>query len=156
MKTNLQNISAISLPDPEAVQELAQLDKLVHEPARLAILTTLANCAEADFLLLQNFTGLTKGNLSAHLSKLEAGDLVLIIKDFVGRKPHTTARLTRMGQQAIDAYWRQMKTLQATLAPKMARTAESTQDSAQQDHQAEPDGEAKPAKASRKDTWRAW
>ncbi len=156
MKTDLHSSVAISLPDPEAVRELAELDKLVHEPARLAILTTLANCAEADFLFLQNVTGLTKGNLSAHLSKLEAGDLVLIIKDFVGRKPHTTVRLTQDGQQAIDDYWRQMKILQATLAPKEAPAAEPTEDTAQQDRQSVADGGAKSAKGTRKDTWRAW
>jgi DNA-binding transcriptional ArsR family regulator len=52
-------------------QQINELDRLVHEPARLAILTVLSSCHEADFVFLQRATGLTNGNLSAHLSKLE-------------------------------------------------------------------------------------
>jgi DNA-binding transcriptional ArsR family regulator len=60
-----------------ADEQLA-LDRLVHEPGRLAILTVLSSVSDADFLFLQRTTGLTKGNLSSHLAKLEDGGLVAI------------------------------------------------------------------------------
>ena len=84
---------------------LLQPDKLVHEPARLAILSVLSSCKTADFLFLQSATGLTKGNLSAQLSKLEEADLVRITKAFVGKKPNTSASLTEKGCQALADYW---------------------------------------------------
>lgn len=76
-------------------EELASVDRLVHEPARLAILTALAACASADFLFLQQLTGLSKGNLSSHLAKLEQAGLVGVSKQFVGNrwvKPRSFAR----------------------------------------------------------------
>jgi DNA-binding MarR family transcriptional regulator len=86
-------------------EELAGLDKLIHEPGRLAIATALAACDRADFLFLQRLTGLSKGNLSAHLSKLEAGGLIEISKQFAGKRPQTWIGLTETGRQAIDAHW---------------------------------------------------
>jgi DNA-binding transcriptional ArsR family regulator len=61
-------------------EELAALDRLIHEPARLALLTALTSCESADFLYLQRITGLSKGNLSSHLSKLEESGLVTVEK----------------------------------------------------------------------------
>jgi DNA-binding transcriptional ArsR family regulator len=87
------------------------LDRLVHEPARLAILTVLSACASADFLFLQGATGLTKGNLSSHLAKLEAAGLVQIDKRFVGKRPNTLVRLTRDGRDAVDGHWRALDDL---------------------------------------------
>ena len=84
---------------------LADLDKLVHEPARLALLTALRACERADFLYLQRLTGLTKGNLSSHLAKLEASGYVRIIKRFEQKKPVTYVELTLEGEQAVDAHW---------------------------------------------------
>ena len=92
-------------------ENLAGLDRLIHEPARLAILTALSACDSADFLFLQRLTGLTKGNLSAHLSKLEEASLIAIEKAFVGKKPHTTLRLMKAGREAIDRHWRQLDAL---------------------------------------------
>lgn len=87
-------------------KEIAHLDKTIHEPARLAILTALDACTLAEFLFLQELTGLTKGNLSSHLSKLEKAGYVLIDKRFVRQKiPHTTIRITREGRAAISNYW---------------------------------------------------
>ena len=76
------------------LEDLVTLNRLIHEPARLAILTALSACEEADFLFLQNVSGLTKGNLSSHLSKLERGGLVEIIKRIEGKQPITYLRLT--------------------------------------------------------------
>ena len=97
-------------------EQLANLDRLVHEPTRLAILTALSACERADFLFLQHITGLTKGNLSSHLSKLESAGLVEIEKRFVDKKTQTLARLTGQGRDTIDAYWKEMETLRRTAA----------------------------------------
>jgi DNA-binding transcriptional ArsR family regulator len=74
------------------VNELAELDKLIHEPARLVILTALSVVKSVDFLFLQNLTGLTAGNLSGHLTRLEEAGLVHISKEIVGKRPKTTLR----------------------------------------------------------------
>ncbi len=95
----------------EPFEEIAELDRLVHEPARLAILTALAACRSADFLYLQRLTGMTKGNLSSHLAKLESAELVMIEKAFVDKTPNTHVSITKGGRAAIDAYWRQIDRL---------------------------------------------
>ncbi|HJQ94728.1 MAG TPA: transcriptional regulator [Acidimicrobiia bacterium] len=89
-------------------EELAELDRLVHEPARLAILTALAACRSADFLYLQRLTGLTKGNLSSHIAKLESAGLVRVDKTFQRKIPVTRLSLTKAGRQGIDQHWRQL------------------------------------------------
>ena len=94
-----------------AFEELATLDRLLHEPARLAIMTALSACSEADFLFLQRLTGLTKGNLSSHLAKLEEAGLVYIHKEFVGKTPHTLVSLEAKGRKAIEQHWQQLETL---------------------------------------------
>lgn len=92
-------------------REFTEIDRLVHEPARLALLTALSVCESADFLYLQRLTGLSKGNLSSHLSKLEGAGLVQIEKQFVGKMPRTNARLTVDGRAAIERYWQQVDNL---------------------------------------------
>lgn len=90
-------------------KEMAKLDKIIHEPARLSIMSALDACTMAEFLFLQELTGLTKGNLSSHLSKLERAGFLMIDKQFVRRKiPHTTIRITREGKNAISSYWKQL------------------------------------------------
>jgi len=88
----------------------------VHDPARLAILTALSACERADFLFLLRITGLTKGNLSSHLSKLEQAGLVEIEKRFVGKKTQTLARLTDAGREGLTSYWQEMETLRERAA----------------------------------------
>jgi DNA-binding transcriptional ArsR family regulator len=92
-------------------EELAGLDRLIHDPARLAILTALSACKSADFLFLQRLTGLTAGNLSSHLSKLEEGGLVKVDKQFVGKKPNTLVQLTDRGRAAVERHWKQLESL---------------------------------------------
>lgn len=92
-------------------EQLANLDRLVHDPARLAILTALSACERADFLFLLRITGLTKGNLSSHLSKLEEAGLVVIEKRFVEKKTQTLARLSDQGRGAVESYWKEMEEL---------------------------------------------
>src|SRR5436189_4343125 len=96
---------------PAPFEEIADLDRLVHEPARLSILTALSACRSADFLFLQRLTGLTKGNLSSHLSKLEAAGLVSIEKQFVGKTPNTTVSLTKAGRSATEKHWNRLDEL---------------------------------------------
>ena len=84
------------------------IDKLIHEPARLLIMSYLAVVENADFLFLQNQTGLTFGNLSSHMSRLEEAGYLKVEKKFIGRKPNTILSLTRKGREAFDRYRRQM------------------------------------------------
>lgn len=92
-------------------QELASLNKLIHEPGRLAIVTALAACESADFVFLQRLTGLSKGNLSAHLSKLEDAGVVLIRKEFAGKLPRTVISLSENGRGSVRQYWEQLERL---------------------------------------------
>jgi DNA-binding transcriptional ArsR family regulator len=94
---------------------LHALNRLVHEPARLAILLALSACEKADFLFLLNITGLTKGNLSSHLSKLADAGLVKIEKTYVGKTPITYARLTLEGKEALKEYWKSIDSVRAGL-----------------------------------------
>ncbi len=96
----------MSAPDEDLV-----LDRLIHEPGRLAILTVLSSVADADFVFLQRTTGLTKGNLSSHLTRLEDAGLVAIEKRFVRKKPNTNVSLTRAGKQGIARHWEQLERL---------------------------------------------
>ena len=91
------------------LQELATLDRVIHEPARLMIVTTLYAVKEADFLYLQNECGLTQGNLSSHLSKLEEARYVEVEKTFKGKYPLTVCSLTSKGRKALEEYARIMQ-----------------------------------------------
>ena len=88
----------------EPIKEVVNIDRIVHEPARLAILLTLEACEYADFKFLQAATGLSISNLSLHLIKLEEHGLVEIEKTFVRKTPRTIARLTKAGKAAIRAH----------------------------------------------------
>ena len=90
-------------------QTLNAVDKIIHEPARLNIMANLYVIESADFLFMMRQTGLTFGNLSAHMSKLETAGYIKIKKDFVGKKPHTMLKLTDKGKHAFDEYRKQMK-----------------------------------------------
>jgi DNA-binding transcriptional ArsR family regulator len=91
------------------LRSLTELDRLIHEPARLLIVTILSTVESADFLFLQRETELTKGNLSAHLSKLENAGYVRIEKTFKGKLPLTVCKLTEAGQRAFNGYRQQMQ-----------------------------------------------
>ena len=91
------------------LRSVTELDRLIHEPARLLIATILSTVASADFLFLQRETGLTKGNLSAHLSKLEEASYVKIEKTFKGKLPLTVCKLTASGQKALKGYRQQLQ-----------------------------------------------
>jgi len=85
-------------------QPAADIDRLIHEPARRVIMTILFTVESADFLYLLRETGLSKGNLSSHLSKLEDAGYVSIEKSFRGKLPLTVCRLTTGGRAAFRRY----------------------------------------------------
>jgi DNA-binding MarR family transcriptional regulator len=90
--------------DREGQGALLGIDKIIHEPSRLLIMSTLYVLEGADFLFLLNQTGLTKGNLSAQLSKLEGTGYLTIVKGYVGKRPHTSLSLTEAGREALAHY----------------------------------------------------
>ena len=94
--------------DSEGHQPIAEIDRVIHEPARLMIMAYLYVVESADFLFLMHQTGLTHGNLSSHMSKLEAAGYIEIVKEFVDRKPHTMLKLTKEGRTAFQAYRKSM------------------------------------------------
>ncbi len=88
----------------ETLHELTEVDRIIHEPARLVISTILYTVKEADFLFLLHESGLTKGNLSSHLAKLEEAGYIKIEKKFNEKKPQTLCRMTPLGRQAFEEY----------------------------------------------------
>ncbi len=99
------------MPDPanEELQPLAEIDKLIHEPARLMILATLHVVESADFLFVERQTGLTRGNLSSHMSKLENAGYIDITKEFVDKIPRTLLRISDRGREALLVYIERMQ-----------------------------------------------
>jgi DNA-binding PadR family transcriptional regulator len=92
---------------------MMDLDKTIHEPARLRLLTLLSGLDVADFNFLLNTLGLTKGNLSSHMDRLERAGYVTVDKGFSGRLPHTEFRLTPCGREALDNYWQSIDAIRA-------------------------------------------
>lgn len=89
---------------PETASTATGVDRVVHEPARLTILAYLYVVEAADFTFLLRQTGLTWGNLSAHIAKLEEAGYVAVEKQFIGKKPNSMLRLTDRGRQALRSY----------------------------------------------------
>ncbi|MFQ5350951.1 MAG: winged helix-turn-helix domain-containing protein [Thermoanaerobaculia bacterium] len=87
---------------------IAEIDRLIHEPARLLLVSCLYVVKAADFVFLSRQTGLTGGNLSSHMSRLEDAGYVRVDKKFVGKRPQTVLRLTAKGRAAFRDYRRAM------------------------------------------------
>ncbi len=87
------------------------IDRVIHEPVRLAILKILSLAKEVDFKFLLTTLGLTKGNLATHINKLEETKLIVIKKEFCGKIPHTSYRITNTGRRQFQKYWKNMKEL---------------------------------------------
>jgi len=85
-----------------------EIDRVVHEPARYLILSILYVLESGDFLFIQNQSGLTKGNLSSHVSKLEDAGYVKVVKKFIGKKPLTMLKITTTGRRAFEEYRKTM------------------------------------------------
>ena len=102
----------------EIVKPLSDIDKIIHEPARLMIMSYLYVVESADFVFLRNQTGLTDGNLSSHLSKLESAGYVDIEKRFKGKKPQTMLKLSIKGREAFKQYRVKMERVLSGLSEK--------------------------------------
>jgi DNA-binding transcriptional ArsR family regulator len=108
---------------------MPEIDRVVHEPARLAILTVLSSCEEADFLFLERATKLSRGNLSVQLTRLEDAGIIEIDKRIEHKRTLTTAKLTDQDRRTLNAYWNSMgawrtaaeNRLTGTAGPKGAR-----------------------------------
>jgi len=100
---------------PADYKDFHNFDRLIHEPSRLVIMAVLYACESADFTYLLNTTGLSKGNLSAHLRKLADAGYLRISKSFKGNYPYTTCALTREGRRAFETYQRLYKEVGKTL-----------------------------------------
>jgi DNA-binding MarR family transcriptional regulator len=94
--------------DPE-LRPLADIDQVIHAAPRLRILACLYVVESVDYVFLMRQTGLTWGNLSTHLSRLEEAGYIRIKKTFKGKKPHSTIRLTVQGRTAFKAYKKSMR-----------------------------------------------
>lgn len=94
-------------------EPIPQVDRVVHEPARMAILSVLDGVADADFLFLESVLGLSRGNLSSHLAKLEAAGYVQVTKSFRQRRPHTSVAITDAGRRAREAHWAALEALRS-------------------------------------------
>jgi DNA-binding MarR family transcriptional regulator len=92
----------------EKIPKLTKIEKLIHQPARLRIMSYLYIVNKADMVFLKNQTGLTWGNLSSHMSKLENKGLVKIEKKFKNKKPLTILQLTNQGKNAFESYRKKM------------------------------------------------
>ena len=85
------------------------IDRVIHEPARLKVLALLYVIESADFLFIMRQTGLTFGNLSSHMNKLQEAGYISILKEFIGKKPHTMLGLTEIGRAAFKDYKKKMQ-----------------------------------------------
>ncbi len=100
----------------ESGEQLPELNRLIHEPARLSILTVLNSCRGADFLFLLRLTGLSKGNLSVQLTRLEEAGLIKTERSFAGKKTRTTAAISKNGRNELARYWEAVDRLRSFVA----------------------------------------
>jgi len=91
-----------------------KFDKIIHEPARLRIMMILSGVESADFNFLLSTLGLSKGNLSRHVEKLELAGYVKINKTFKGKIPNTSYQLTKKGTNALTQYWKNLDVIRRT------------------------------------------
>jgi DNA-binding MarR family transcriptional regulator len=97
------------------IQRATQIDRLIHEPSRMLIMAILYAGEQVSFLYLLRESGLTKGNLSNHLTRLEQGGYIYIEKSFKGKTPQTLLSLTPVGRSAFETYRKQLRLLAAAL-----------------------------------------
>ena len=107
------NVATVAAPKKKKAQagSAVELDKLIHERVRLAIVSALAGAPSLSFNVLKALLSITDGNLSVHARKLEEAGLVACDKTFVDRVPHTAFKLTPAGRKALDAYLAHMEAL---------------------------------------------
>jgi DNA-binding MarR family transcriptional regulator len=93
----------------QQIRTIADLDRVIHEPGRLMIAALLFAVEGSDFLYLQHETGMNKGTLSSHISRLEEAGYVEVLKTYRGKVPRTLLRLTDVGREAFEQYRRKLK-----------------------------------------------
>ncbi|MCK4653152.1 MAG: transcriptional regulator [Candidatus Cloacimonetes bacterium] len=89
--------------------KFADLDSIIHSRVRLAIIILLLQSKTADFTYLKKEIGVSDGNLSTHLRKLEEAKYIKVQKRFENRKPKTTISLTDKGRDALNEYTRNLE-----------------------------------------------
>ncbi|HEY6971107.1 MAG TPA: transcriptional regulator [Candidatus Angelobacter sp.] len=97
------------------LKTISSVDRVLHEPGRMLLAALLYAVESADFLFLLNESGMTRGNLSSHLARLEEAGYVEIVKSFRGKIPHTLVQLTEKGRSAFDEYRAQLRTISSSL-----------------------------------------
>jgi DNA-binding MarR family transcriptional regulator len=107
----------------EQLKAISKLDRVIHEPSRLMIISVLWAIKECDFLYLLHETKMNKGNLSCHLTRLEAANYIKIEKTYRGKVPKTLLCLTRIGRTAFDRY---CKNLKIAFNPDFEKTPKKT------------------------------
>ncbi|HEY1495109.1 MAG TPA: transcriptional regulator [Candidatus Solibacter sp.] len=93
----------------QQIRNIADLDRVIHEPGRLMIVALLFAVDRADFLYLQHETAMNKGTLSSHLSRLEEAGYIAVTKTYRGKVPQTLLCLTGAGREAFEQYRRKLK-----------------------------------------------
>jgi DNA-binding MarR family transcriptional regulator len=93
----------------QQIRMIADLDRVIHEPGRLMIVALLFAVDRSDFLYLQHETGMNKGTLSSHISRLEEAGYLEVVKTYRGKVPQTLLRLTEAGREAFERYRRNLK-----------------------------------------------
>jgi DNA-binding transcriptional ArsR family regulator len=111
----------------EEIKSIAELDRVIHEPARLMLAAILSEVEEVDFLYLLRETGMTKGNLSSHLSRLESAGYVEVTKTYRGKIQMTLCRLTPGGRRAFDKYRAALKASLEAVTPSSSRISSRVQ-----------------------------
>jgi len=101
------------------------INRVVHEPVRLAILKILTSAKEADFNFLLTVLGVTKGNLATHINKLETASFIEVKKEFRGKIPHTSYRITKRGLSEFEKYWENLRVLAPESGLHRARSESS-------------------------------
>ena len=96
----------------DPIKGLVELNKLVHEPRRFGILNALAKAGDLGLGYLRLITGLSQGNLAAHLRKLEEADLIEVRRRTILRRPYSRVYITEAGREALRAHWRRLKDLE--------------------------------------------
>ncbi len=93
----------------QQVRKIAELDRTIHEPGRLMVMALLFAVEGSDFLYIQHETGMNKGTLSSHLSRLEAAGYIEVSKTYRGKVPQTLLCLTKAGRKAFEQYRRHLR-----------------------------------------------
>jgi len=94
-----------------------EIDKIIHEPARLRIMMILAGLEQADFTFLVTTLGLTRGNLNRHIDKLESAGYLKVKRSFKDKVRNTSYQLTQKGSKALAQYWENLDAVRRSGQP---------------------------------------